>query len=141
MNEAAPTPRRRRIWMAGIAIGAAAVLSLFFVFDPTQNSFFPRCWLHESTGLHCPGCGGQRALHALIHGDIMRAFGHNFLVMSALPLVAWHYGRKLWWQIKKLPPRLSQSPNPVLVWTIVMGSIAFGVLRNLPMEPFVRLAP
>lgn len=141
MNETAPSLRSRRLWIAAAAIGAAAALSIFFVFDPAQHSFFPRCWLHESTGFHCPGCGGQRALHALVNGDIARAFGHNFLIMSALPFVAWHFGRKLWWRIKKLPPRLSQPPKPILMWAFVIGSIAFGVLRNLPFEPFIRLAP
>ena len=141
MSEAQTQTRQRRLWMTALVVCSAAFLSVFYFFDPTQHGFFPRCWLHETTGLHCPGCGGQRALHALLNGDVARAFGHNFFVMCALPLVAWYFGRKLWWRIRKLPPRLPQDRPPALLWTFVACVIAFGFLRNLPMGPFSHLAP
>ena len=149
MNDAPPTPdpdpvaapRRRRIWIAVFTVGAAAFLTIFFVFDPTQHNFFPRCWLHKSTGFHCPGCGGQRALHALINGDVPRAFGHNFFIMAALPFFGWRFGRKLWWRIKKVPPQLTQPQKPIMTLTVVVAVIVFGIIRNLPMEPFSLLAP
>lgn len=38
------------------------------------------------TGYDCPGCGSQRALHALLHGDI-NAFAYNPLFIIAIPYV------------------------------------------------------
>lgn len=32
------------------------------------------CVLHNLTGYYCPGCGGTRAIHALLHGHIVRSF-------------------------------------------------------------------
>ncbi|MBR6929357.1 MAG: DUF2752 domain-containing protein [Bacteroidales bacterium] len=36
-------------------------------------------------GLECPACGNQRALHALLHGDIRKAFSYNPFFILSLP--------------------------------------------------------
>ncbi len=70
----------------GLWIGAAAVLALLYGgFDPEQFAFFPKCPFYALTGWECPGCGSQRALHALLHGHPGEAFGHNPLAVAALP--------------------------------------------------------
>ena len=45
----------------------------------------PKCMFHELTGLECPACGNQRALHALLHGNIKSAFSYNPLFVISLP--------------------------------------------------------
>lgn len=39
------------------------------------------------TGLDCPGCGSQRAVHELLHGHIQSAFYLNPLFVVSLPYV------------------------------------------------------
>ncbi len=39
------------------------------------------------TGLSCPGCGSQRAVHAMMEGDFKAAFGFNALFMLEIPLL------------------------------------------------------
>lgn len=43
--------------------------------------------LHALTGLRCPGCGTQRALHAALNGDFGRAWSLNPFLWMALPLI------------------------------------------------------
>ncbi len=40
------------------------------------------------TGWDCPGCGSQRAIHALLHGELRQAFFHNPLMTLSLPYLA-----------------------------------------------------
>lgn len=68
-----------------VAVAAAGVL--YFLFDP-EATLFPRCMFLTLTGFQCPGCGSQRAIHALLHGDIPAAWHYNALLLAELPLVA-----------------------------------------------------
>lgn len=39
------------------------------------------CLFREMTGLYCPGCGGTRAVKALLRGDIVTSFLYHPLVL------------------------------------------------------------
>jgi len=64
-------PARMRFpWLfaSGLMLAALAGGLVLFLFDPSQYHFYPRCVMYTTTGLLCPGCGSQRALHHLFHG-------------------------------------------------------------------------
>lgn len=61
------------------------VVGIYYVIDPSEATWFPKCMFHEITGLECPACGNQRALHALLHGNIKSAFSYNPLFVISLP--------------------------------------------------------
>jgi hypothetical protein len=67
-----------------LIIGVTILLMLIYgLFDPTQT-IFPKCIFKMLTGLHCPGCGSQRAVHQLLQGNFSQAFFFNPLLMPAL---------------------------------------------------------
>jgi hypothetical protein len=72
---------------AATAIMLVAALSLFFIFDPEAHPFFPQCPFLLTTGFECPGCGSQRAIHHLLHLDIVAALKQNTFVVLALPYI------------------------------------------------------
>ena len=76
-----------RKWRAAVIVVAAFAV-FYFVFDPMEWRWMPQCVFHRVTGLQCAGCGSQRMLHALLHGDIAGAFRANALVLLSLPAVA-----------------------------------------------------
>ena len=39
------------------------------------------CWVRDAWGIYCPGCGGTRALKALLRGDILKSLYYNPLVV------------------------------------------------------------
>ena len=123
-------PRRRRAGSASILGLALAGGVLLFAVDPAQHALYPVCWLYATTGLQCPGCGGLRATHQLLHGHFAAAWRLNPLAVLLVPLYAWlaaHAGRALV-QGRALPlPTL----RPITVWLGFAVLLLFGVLRNL----------
>src|SRR5262245_18384586 len=115
------------ILIAAIALAVVGLLSLFFV-DPARASFYPGSANHRLTGLLCPGCGGLRATHQLLHGEWAEAFRLNPAWVISLPLLAGFGGLTAW-------RRLRGQPAPAIgVGSILAGvaiAIAFGVIRNL----------
>ena len=68
-------------------ISVGALLLFYYFFDPQSYSFLIKCPFKTITGLDCPGCGSQRALHSLLHGELGKAFSYNPLFIIALPYV------------------------------------------------------
>ncbi len=125
-------------WWWGLpALAAAAV---FFEFNPSQYGFYPRCALYVTTGIFCPGCGAQRALYQLLHGNILAALRDNALLVLALPLLIFYAGRWLLCRRYGKPlPRL--MPNAKQIKWLIVGVVFFTVLRNIHHAPFNQLAP
>lgn len=104
-----------RIAIAAAITVAAAVV---YAFDPVAAGFFPHCVFHELSGLQCPGCGGTRAMHALLHGDVAAAIRFNAFLVFGGPVFA-------------AGAATNQLRRPWAGWAIVGALIAWGVLRNL----------
>lgn len=108
-----------------IALPAAlAYGTLLYLNDPERGGFLG-CPFRTMTGLLCPGCGSQRALHQLMHGHLGKAFDHNALLVVAIPalLLQWAWGRYL------NGGRSASTYNLVVVaWA--MAIIGWGILRN-----------
>lgn len=120
-----------------LAVGAAVL----FHFDPSSSHFYPRCILHEWTGLYCPGCGSTRALHAMLHLHLLTSFRFNPLMVLAVPFIAYRIARAALREFfpARFPPL--RPARPRWIWLLLVGVIAFGILRNIPMRPFTCLAP
>lgn len=128
-------------WIASaICLALCCTLGFVYSFPPTEYSFYPKCVLFQLTGLHCPGCGGTRALHHLINGRFSDACKMNVLTTLFLPILilvlVWQ-----WIFLDRSKPFLTLIASPRVQCLIGMSVIAFGVARNLPWPPFSWLAP
>ena len=124
---------RRTMWLLGGA--ALAGCAYVAVVDPNRSSLYPQCPFRMITGLDCPGCGMTRAVHSLLHGDLVAAASHNLLmVVTAVIALAWFAFARVQRMRGQEPPRFRLSGVTVVPLTIVV--LAFWVLRNLPMQPF-----
>lgn len=115
--------------MAAVVIAVtAAVAFLYYEHDPS-SPVAPKCMFRLLTGYDCPGCGSQRALHALLHGRIGEAWGLNpyifFAVPAGLAFIAVEAVRKSY-------PRLHRAViNPLSITAVLVATLAWWVLRNL----------
>lgn len=130
----------RRAWPTlALAAGAAMVAPVLWRFDPNAaNSPFPPCPFHALTGLYCPGCGSTRALHALLHGEVVQALAMNPLLVVALPVLAAMALNAAGWRPGGSEAVWRALSKPKLWLWLLLG---YAVLRNLPWPPFAWLAP
>lgn len=117
-----------------IGIFSILLVSLYFLYNPSNFDFFPECPFYKFTGLYCPGCGSQRAIHDLAHLQILDAISHNILMVFTLI-----FGLGLYFFSKERFNNLMYHPkSPYIIFGVV---ILFWVLRNLDFAPFHYLAP
>lgn len=119
------------IW--SLLIAGAAYL---FIFEPGKSGFFPICPFRFLTGFTCPGCGGTRALHQVLHGNFETAFTLNPLLLIAIPFLLFLLIRYSVIAMRGEVPRPIAWPTP-LTYAIVAIILSFWIFRNTPYYPFV----
>ncbi|WP_232729111.1 DUF2752 domain-containing protein [Ulvibacter sp. MAR_2010_11] len=110
----------------------------FYLFNPSQHSFFLPCPFKYLTGFNCPGCGSQRAIHHLLHGDVFTAFGLNPLLILSLPLILYSLGLRLWNYIFKTELRVQLFYSNVFIYIYFGIAIIYWFIRNLSFYPFAK---
>ncbi len=58
-------------WILAAVIAAALIV---WVFGDAVLKWMPECVFEAATGLYCPGCGGTRAVIALMRGHFIKSF-------------------------------------------------------------------
>lgn len=121
--------------MPALAALGGALLPLGYVgaVDPGEPGHYPVCPVLRYTGLLCPACGGLRAVHALVHGDLPTAFAANAVVVLIVLAAAGSW--VAWFARPQLRPHV---PMTVVRAAGVVFAL-FTVVRNLPMG--AALAP
>lgn len=118
----------RKHLLLGVSIFIFGVLYLK-VLSPKLGIHIP-CLFKEVTGHDCPGCGITRATLALLDGDIYQAFRYNMIIFILAPFFALY---------TILNHKGKRKTAEKLILAMVIVTILFGVLRNIPMFDF--LAP
>ena len=122
---------RSRLFVILCTLAFASVAAFLFVCDPQQTRGMPHCPFHELTGWNCPGCGTLRGLHALLHGQVGRAFAFNPLMVITLPGLGWtmtRRGREMW--NHRVVPAFS-SLKPATIYAMGVLLILYWIGRNL----------
>ena len=99
-----------------LAVGAAAIL---YRFDPATTHGYPQCVFHALTGWQCPGCGTTRALHHLLHGDVIGAFRLNAMLFVTVPFATLASASRRF------------AIHPLTGWSAAVVTIAWWIARNV----------
>ena len=118
--------KSRKILIIAAVLTAAAAIFLYAVLDPAVGRFFPKCPFYMLTGLECPGCGSQRAVHSLLRGDIAAAVHYNVLVVAFIPYLLLYVVLVL---TARLPlPEKHAAAGRKILETLYHGKILWGIL-------------
>jgi hypothetical protein len=122
-----------------LVIGVSVIVGLYWYFNPI-GLLFPKCPVFSLTGMYCPGCGSQRALHAFLNGNVADAFRQNLLATTC-------YFALLAEMLLLLSGNIEWRPSHWLKHTryaallVLVAVLGFTFFRNIPIYPFTLLAP
>ncbi len=119
---------RKTVVAALVVAVVIAAIAVYKIFDPMESSIFPKCVFYSVTGLKCPGCGTQRALHAMLTGDLAAAWHYNAFWVVMLPVIALLLGAE---GLRKRAPRLYVAVNSKwVVAAVLVAVVAWWIARN-----------
>lgn len=118
----------KRLVVILIVLALVVGTFIYSAFDPAEH-LFPKCPFYLLTGLKCPGCGSQRAIHQLLHLDIVQAFKYNAFLVLSIPLIVFLLLADI---LKyRLPKLYILSRNRFLSWGILVFVVGWWILRNI----------
>lgn len=115
-----------------ITVVLALLLLLGFVYyglDPASSGVFPQCMFMKLTGYKCPGCGSQRAIHALLHGDVAGAFKFNAMLLISIPWITLCLFAEA--QRTRRPQLYDRLNAPLITWFFMIAVLLWWLLRNI----------
>lgn len=104
---------------------------VLYYLNPIQYWFMPKCPFKIITGLSCPGCGIQRAAHAILHGKFVEGIRYNYYLTYSGPYAA---AFVLEWimPIGKAREKLSNViENRYVVNFYIFSFVAWLIVRNM----------
>ncbi len=119
--------RQSVITATSITVIALAVL---YFGTPASETWILKCPLFQFTGLQCPLCGSQRAIHDMLHGNILSAWHYNpalWLLALYLLFVAFGYiSRRI-----RLSKAYQWCVSNKGIFTVIGLLLIWGVVRNI----------
>jgi len=104
--------------------------TVYYFYNPAESQLFPKCPFLYFTGYQCPGCGSQRAVHAMLHFDFKEAFSHNALLVASVPYVV----AGLLFNHEKVRSRFPKTRKVLFgqqaIFVVLATVILFFVVRN-----------
>ncbi|MDR1332264.1 MAG: DUF2752 domain-containing protein [Tannerella sp.] len=122
---------RKRFAFALVTVFVLTGGIVYFYYDPGESVWFPKCPFLLATGLKCPGCGSQRAIHDMLHFDFHGATAHNaLLIPSVLYILLLLSGYAVRYAYPRSPfPFLIQHPVAIRSYLVLV--LVFWVSRNV----------
>jgi hypothetical protein len=120
----------KKVRATAVLSAAVFFIAVLYFWDPSGYRYYPPCLFYSVTGLYCPGCGGMRGTHQILHLNFEDAFHFNPFVFITTPLIIYsavYYSAYLFFK-KDL------AVIPVNKYTInISAALAalFWILRNL----------
>lgn len=106
------------------------IAAFYWLFDPAGTPWMPQCAFRRLTGLLCPGCGSQRMIHALLHGDFAAAWNANPFLLSILPIVllmafaaAKRTSLPRLYRTLNSPTAIAIAAAAIILWTLLRNTL------------------
>jgi len=83
-------------WCSLTVLGSLFLLWLF----PLGRPAVPECWVYRLWHVYCPGCGGTRAVIALLRGQLLRSLYYHPAVLFTVGSVAAYLCSQTVWRLR-----------------------------------------
>ncbi len=113
-----------------VALAAVTAIIIYYALnDPAAGGRAPRCVFKALTGFDCPGCGSQRALHALLNGRVAEAWRYNAMLFFLVP-VAVAFGVAEY-APQRFPRLAAMLLRPVTIAALLALILGWWIARNI----------
>lgn len=75
------------LWLFGISVAAIPIVRIFLL--PWMDTLPVGCAFQAFFGIYCPGCGGTRAVKALLDGHLLTSLWYHPFVLYSVVLYLW----------------------------------------------------
>jgi len=122
--------KNQKLKAAAVLFTAVVLIIILYTLNPTEYKYYPPCYFKEITGYLCPGCGGIRATHLLLRGQIIEAIKSNLLIVLFIPIISYYLISEIIFLLfnKKLPPF---NPPLFVVIIFIVVIICYWIFRNI----------
>ena len=114
-------------WIA-LTVGFFFILWKYFFGE--KLSMQP-CLIHLLTGFYCPGCGGTRAVRALLRGKIVLSCYYHPLVLYTVAVGGWFMISQTIERISKKRIRIALHYRDMYLWLALILLIVNCLVKNL----------
>ena len=118
-------------WSIALTL-ASFLIILYKFYNPSEYIYFPKCPLKFFTGIKCPGCGSQRAVHRLLNFEIINAARENLMLVLSVPYILTGFVFDV---LKKSDERFLKWRKIIFgqkaIYIILSTVFAFWILRNI----------
>ncbi len=113
--------------LIGLAAGYALLESVFHLHLIER---VPPCAFHVVTGLYCPGCGGTRAVFALLRGKILRSVYFHPVVLYTAAVGGWFMISQTIERLSRGKLKIGLNFRTVYLWIALILIVANFVIKN-----------
>lgn len=118
---------KKKLLVTAIIIAAVLLIFIYGRYNPEEVGLYPKCPFYALTGLKCPGCGSQRAIHSILNLNIRAAFQYNAFLVCMIPVIAVFAVAEVY---RRRFPRLYNTLfGPYCIIGILILTIVWWVLR------------
>jgi Protein of unknown function (DUF2752). len=112
-----------KCYYAGILAGVVFICGIIVIklFNINILHILPPCEFYTRTGFYCAGCGGTRAVNALLHGRIWRSFlFHPFVLYTFVIYLAFLVKNTLYFITKGKVKLMLFRPGYVYLGAVII---------------------
>lgn len=121
--------RKKNLIIANICVVICITLFVIISHILIRNGLY-KCSLLEKLHLYCPGCGGTRAVYALLRLDVLSSLIYNPLVLIG-GIVYAYYNIRAFIAIKKNDEQYFINQKYILLLICVALVFIYFIVRNI----------
>lgn len=120
------------LYYCGLALLAAGLLcyAIFQIPGVQVSRILLPCLFHTLTGFYCPGCGGTRALAALLHGNLAESLHYHPIVCYGAVLYVWYMVSNTIQYVSRGKRNIGMKYRSVYVWIGVVILVLHTIWKN-----------
>lgn len=123
----------KAFYIMGIIVGAILLVIgiLTYTINFNIGDFIIPCTLRMFTGYYCPGCGGTRAVIALIHGRPIKSFMYHPIVLTTFVFGVIFMGRNTLWLISRGRLKVAMKFREIYIFICLGIIIVNWIVQNI----------